>query len=41
MSKKIIIPQAKPINSPDKPKPINEEKGRTSQKPSFLIKPKK
>lgn len=41
MSKKIQTPQGKPKTTQSEPKPLNEEKGRTSTKPSFEIKPKK
>ena len=41
MSKKNDTPQAKPKTTQSDPKPLNEEKGRTTQKPSFEVKPKK
>lgn len=41
MRKKSENPQGKPNSSQGDPKPLNEEKGRTTQKPAFEIKPKK
>lgn len=41
MNNKEQKPVEKPKSSQSEPKPLNEEKGRTTQKPSFSIKPKK
>lgn len=41
MSQKKDLPQGKPTQTPSEPKPLNEQKGRTTSKPSFQIKPKK
>lgn len=41
MSNKEQKPVEKPKTSQSEPKPLNEEKGRTTQTPSFSVKPKK
>lgn len=40
MAKKEQIPQSKPKTTQGDPKPLNEQKGRTTSTPSFQIKPK-
>lgn len=41
MSKKNESPQSKPKTKQSDPLPLNEQKGRTTQNPSFQVKPKK
>lgn len=41
MAKQQQTPQAKPKTTQGDPKPLNQEKGRTTTQPSFQVKPKK
>lgn len=41
MSEKKDLPQGKPTQTPTEPRPLHDQKGRTTSKPSFQIKPKK